>query len=151
MIAWRICRAPFAALDGEGGRLFGGRWNSEGAPVVYAASSLSLAALEYLVHMDPGRVPDDLMAMRIEIPDGSGVDRVGVEDLPVGWNGLSEHVACIGAGDAWVDAGRTLVLCVPSAVVPEEENVLVNPGHRGAAGMQVMSVRPFAFDSRLLE
>lgn len=151
MIAWRICRASFAPLDGEGARLFGGRWNSGGVPVVYAASSLSLAALEYLVHVDPARVPDDLIAMRIEVPDGFGAERVVVDDLPVGWNALSDHVACITAGDAWAEACRALVLCVPSAVVPEEENVLVNPRHAGAAGVRVLSVRRFAFDSRLLE
>lgn len=151
MIAWRICRAPFAPLDGEGARLFGGRWNSEGVPVVYAASSLSLAALEYLVHVDPGQVPRDLIAMGIEVPDGFGADRVVVDDLPVGWNALSEHVACITAGDAWTDAGSAPVLCVPSAVVPEEENVLVNLRHAGASAIRVLSVRPFAFDSRLLE
>ena len=151
MLAWRITREAFQALDGEGARLFGGRWNSEGLPVVYLASTLSLAALEYLVHVDPQQVPDDLVAMQVEVPEEPGVDRVLEENLPKGWNELTEHVACMAAGDAWVEAGASLALRVPSAIVPEEENVLVNPRHPGAGGVRVVSVRRFAFDPRLLE
>jgi RES domain-containing protein len=68
VLVWRITRAAYQALDGEGARLHGGRWNPEGVPVVYTSTTLSLAALEYLVHVDPEDVPGDLVAMRIRIP-----------------------------------------------------------------------------------
>ena len=65
----RICRKAHRALDGEGARLYGGRWNSPGEAVVYASATLALAALEYLIHLDSSEAPLDLMAIRIAIPD----------------------------------------------------------------------------------
>src|SRR6185436_5749555 len=73
VIVWRITRAPHQALDGEGARLNGGRWNSEGKPVVYTSATLSLAALEYLVHVEPLLAPNDLVAMAIDLPEAAGV------------------------------------------------------------------------------
>ncbi len=151
MLAWRICRAPFAALDGEGARLFGGRWNSDGIPVVYTAGSLALAALEYLAHLDPEEVPDDLVAVKLQLPDDLPAERVAEEALPAGWNRLTEHVACIAAGDEWAKRGATALLRVPSAIVPEEQNLLLNPGHPGMARVRVLHTRRFSFDPRLLD
>lgn len=147
---WRLTRASFRALDGEGARLAGGRWNSEGRPVVYASSTLALAALEYLVHVDPADVPDDLVALGIELPSRASTMRVAVGDLPNDWNRVHDHPACQGAGDEWADAGRTLALRVPSALVPEEENVLLNPRHAEAEKLKTARERRFAFDPRLL-
>lgn len=150
MLTWRICRAGHQKLDGEGARLYGGRWTSEGTPAVYVSSSLALAALEYLVHVDPDDVPDDLVAMSIRVPDDAGERFIAVEELPADWNRLPDHPACTAVGDAWVAEGATLLLRVPSAVVPEESNVLVNPNHPRARDLVVVSVRGFAFDPRLL-
>jgi len=149
-VVWRLTRASFRALDGEGARLAGGRWNSEGRPVVYASSTLALAALEYLVHVDPADVPDDLVAMGIELPTGSSTARVTLDNLPKDWNRVLDHPACQGTGDEWADAGRTLALRVPSALVPEEENVLLNPRHAEAEKLKTVRQRSFAFDPRLL-
>src|SRR4051812_27242466 len=73
MIVWRLTRSAHRALDGEGARLNGGRWNTEGRVVVYTSTTLSLAALEYLVHLEPLLAPDDLVAMEIDLPDDAGV------------------------------------------------------------------------------
>lgn len=150
MRVWRICRAAHQDLDGEGARLYGGRWNSEGVSAVYTSSTLALAALEYLIHVDIEDVPDDLVAMAVEVPDDAAVASVTVDDLPGDWNRTPDHPACAKIGDAWVADGTALLLRVPSALVPEEWNVLVNPRHPRAGDMAVMSVRPFAFDPRLL-
>jgi len=147
---WRITRAAYQALDGEGARLYGGRWNPEGIEVVYTSAALSLAALEYLVHVDPEDVPDDLVAMEIEIPDELEAERVELTELPRDWNAVPDHPACVERGAAWARAARVPLLRVPSAIVPEEENVLVNPRHPEARRVVVRSVRPFRFDSRLL-
>ena len=149
MLVWRICRAAHQELDGEGARLHGGRWNSEGVPVVYTSSTLALAALEYLVHVDIEDVPDDLVAMAIEVPDDAGEGIVKVDDLPGDWNQLPDHPACPRIGDQWAAEGTALLLCVPSAVVPEESNLLINPNHPSAGDLLVVSTRPFVFDSRL--
>ena len=140
MLVWRICREAHQALDGEGSRLHGGRWSSERVSVVYTSSTLALAALEYLVHVDIEDVPDDLVAMAIEVPD----------DLPPDWNQVLDHPACARIGDQWAAKGTVLLLLVPSAVVPEESNVLINPDHPRAGDVRMVSIRPFAFDSRLV-
>jgi RES domain-containing protein len=150
VIAWRLTRRPYQALDGEGARLYGGRWNSEGLPVVYASATLSLAALEYLVHVDPAEAPGDLVAMRLALPEDLQRERVDPSDLPPGWNGIAVHPECVRRGDAWAREGRTPLLLVPSAIVPEEENVLINPRHPAATRLAVIDTRPFAFDPRLL-
>ncbi len=149
MLVYRICRRPFRALDGEGARLWGGRWNSAGRPVVYASSTLSLAALEYLVHLDPADAPDDLVALTIEVPDDAPAELVDAESLPAGWAQQPEPAACRLVGDRWAAAGAALVLRVPSAPVPEESNVLLNPRHPDAARVRVVHERAFAFDPRL--
>jgi RES domain-containing protein len=147
---WRLTRRAFKEMDGEGARKAGGRWNSEGIPVLYASSTLALAALEYLVHVDADDVPDDLIAMQIEVPDEAPLEEMAAADLPRGWNRKPQHPACVEVGDRWIADGRALALRVPSAIVPEELNCLLNPAHPDAARLQVIRVREFAFDPRLL-
>lgn len=150
MRVYRLCRAAYRELDGEGARLYGGRWNSPGRPVVYASTSLALAALEYLIHVDPTDVPADLVALTIHVPDDAAAERVVAVDLPAGWEQVAEPQACKDAGDAWLEAARTLVLRVPSAPIPEEENVLLNVRHAAAGRVRVVAERAFFFDPRLL-
>lgn len=149
MRLYRITSAPFARLDGEGARLYGGRWNSRGIAVVYASTTLSLAALEYLVHTDVDTVPSDLVAITIDVPDGAATEEVALDELPDGWRSGVDHPDCIVRGDAWIRRGTALVLKVPSAVIPTEINSLLNPAHPAATGITTTS-EPFAFDPRLL-
>ena len=149
MIVHRLARLAHAKLDGEGARLAGGRWNSPGRAAVYASSRLSLAALELLVHTDVPLVPPDLVAFEIEIPDTLEVESVALADLPKDWR-QPGHLACRSIGDTWLAEERTAVLRVPSAVVPEEMNYVINPRHRAAKAIHVVARRKFAFDSRLL-
>ena len=150
MEVWRICRKSQQTLDGEGAGLHGGRWNSAGVPVVYASSTLALAALEYLVHVDIEDVPPDLVAMRIALPKQVVTTVITRDDLPGDWQRIPDHPVCVSLGDNWVRTGTTLALQVPSAVVPEEANLLINPAHPQSHNLVVRSVRPFAFDPRLL-
>jgi RES domain-containing protein len=150
MRIWRIARRNFQKLDGEGARLHGGRWSPEGTPVVYASSTLALAALEYLVNVDIEDVPDDLVALEVEVPDDTSTEETHVSDLPRGWNQVEEHPACIIRGSDWVTAGDALVLRVPSALIPTEQNILLNPRHPEMARVRLVSSRDFAFDPRLL-
>lgn len=149
MIVWRLARLAHAKLDGEGARLAGGRWNTRGRAAVYASSRLSLAALELLVHTDVPLVPPDLVAFEIEIPDTVDIETAELADLPKDWR-LPGHPGCRAIGDTWLAEERTAVLRVPSAVVPEEWNYIINPGHRAAKAIEVVRRRKFAFDSRLL-
>lgn len=150
MLVYRICRRAYQALDGEGARLYGGRWNTPGTALVYTSSSLALAALEYLVHVDPDLVPADLTALTIDVPDDAPIDTLSAKLLPADWARIPEHPACQLLGDEWTRRGVALALRVPSAPVPEEMNVLLNPRHSGAARVRVVAAREFAFDPRLL-
>lgn len=150
VVLYRICRAAHRALDGEGARLYGGRWNRPGRAMVYTSTSLSLAALEYLIHVDPEDAPDDLIALAIALADDAEVVRADVSALPAGWEQVRDHPACKALGDEWLRGGREVALLVPSAPIPEELNVLLNPRHIGASTIRVTAERPFFFDLRLL-
>jgi RES domain-containing protein len=145
---WRLARRAHAALDGEGARRYGGRWNSAGRRLLYTSSHLSLAALEALVHFDADEVPEDLQAFAIEIPEALATEQVTADILPIGWT--RQEVATRAFGDEWLTAARTPVLVVPSAIVPEETNVLVNPAHPATHGVVVVGRRRFVYDPRLL-
>lgn len=148
-IVWRLTKAAYASCDGEGARLFGGRWNHPGQPVVYASGSLSLAALEYFVNLDTDLTPPDLVSVRIDIPDEVDLTAVAVEDLPRSWRRSPGPPALQELGTHWSLTGETAVLIVPSAVVPQESNYLLNPRHPEFARIVIGEPDPFHFDSRM--
>jgi RES domain-containing protein len=145
VIFHRLAKAAFAALDGEGARLYGGRWNSPGRPMIYAAGSPSLAVLEVLAHLDlpPELMPDDYRLLAIEIPDDAEIERL--DEAPAGAD------ACVAAGDDFLKRGRALAILVPSVVVPQELNALINVRHGDMARVRLIREEPFRFDPRLLD
>jgi RES domain-containing protein len=147
----RICRRAHRALDGEGARRYGGRWNSAGHPVVYASSTLALAALEFLTHLDSSEAPQDLIAIRIAIPDDLPVTEVRLRTLPAHWHRYPAPDACRVAGDVWLAARKTAILRVPAAPVPEEWNILLNPQHPEFHRIKQSAERRFHFDPRLVK
>ena len=151
MILWRICKEVRAgsAFDGEGARRFPDRWNHRGVPMVYCTTALSLAALEMFVHLDPDDLPDDLIAIRAEVPDELPPDVVDVVTLPAGWNRTPGPTALQDIGSAWVAASRSVALSVPSAVVPVERNIVLNPGHPDMVRIIRHPPERFVFDPRM--
>lgn len=149
MCVWRIGSSRYDPLDGEGARRVGGRWNSPGRPVVYAAASAALAVLEKLVWVDVEDVPNDLLLFEIAVPDEVCVEHIAPKALPSRWTEPGSP-ACAEIGDAWLARGTSVALTVPSAVLPEERNVLLNPAHAAATRLRVAEQRPFRFDLRLL-
>ena len=149
MRAWRLQRRVYPPLGGEVARRSGGRWNSRGVAVVYASPTLSLATLELLAHVDPDLIPDDLTAYEIDLPDGLSREAVDPGKLPADWRG-PENPRCKAIGDAWIAEGRAALLRVPSAIIPEEFNILINPSHPEAARITLVSEREFVFDPRLI-
>jgi len=136
---WRICRARFADLSGNGAQMIGGRWNSPGRAVVYAARDAALAVLEVRVHLDlpSHQVPDDYLLVRIEFDNVVAEILHDTPDMPRD------------IGDDWLRSGRSALLQVPSVIVPESSNILINPAHPDAAEIRIASSRPFRFDDRL--
>jgi RES domain-containing protein len=148
---WRLCRRKYAAsaFDGEGARRFGGRWNPPGVRVVYASETISLAALEALVHFDPTEAPDDLVVIPVDIPTGVEVAERTLRILPATWRSTPGSARLQELGADWVRAGKTAVLAVPSVVVPEERNYLLNPGHPDFARVKRGRPKAFSIDPRL--
>lgn len=147
MISWRITsHRNEDAVSGEGARLFGGRWNRPGLAAVYASEHLSLAVLESLVHLDTDTPPRTRWVIRIELSEDLPVHRVQTSSLEAGWEAVGSP-ACARAGNAWLDQGDGAVLLVPSALVPEEQNVILNPEHPAfESGIPFEAMRAFSFD-----
>jgi RES domain-containing protein len=144
VIVYRLCKAAHIALDGEGARLWGGRWNSAGRPMVYTAATPSLAVLEVLVHLDlPAELlPDDLRLLTIEVPDDAPLQQLDVDP--------ADDAACVAQGDAFLDAGNVLSLRVRSVVVPQEWNLLLNVRHADMDKVKITANAPFKLDPRLV-
>lgn len=151
MRIWRICRKRNlrSAFSGLGAEKTGGRWNHKGRRMVYTSSSLSLAALELFVHLEPNVIPDDLLAVSATIPDGASTEVLPVATLPRNWRDYPAPATLQEVGSRWIDEQRSLVLVVPSAVNPLEVNWLLNPAHPEFAGITDIASQPFAFDPRM--
>jgi len=147
---WRVVKRTRAAtaFDGKGAQQFGGRWNSPGRRAVYVSASKSLALLEILVHLDVAQRIPRLAAFAFEL-DERLIAHLAVEWLPRQWRTLRGFSATQRLGDDWLAAGRALALAVPSAVVPEESNYLLNPAHPAFARLEFGRAVPFLIDPRL--
>ena len=149
MLLYRITNAKYADdLSGTGARLYGGRWNSEGKSMVYLASSRSLAVLEALAHFIPTNIPDDFVMLTIEAPDDFYAIPENV--LPDNWNGYPEQYILKQIGNSFLQRNEHLLLKVPSALVPEEFNYLLNPSHPKAGKLKIVKKTSFNFDERLV-
>jgi len=136
-------------LSTEGARRNGGRWNSKGIPVLYCATSESLAMLELRVHV-PNPYPRVRLRFVIEVPDDA-VHEASVTALPRGWNKLPPSPASKRFGDEWIAAGSSLGLLVPSIIASEERNILLNPAHARFSEVRVLKKSQVQMDMRLYE
>lgn len=155
ILVWRIGTdtRTYQADDmtGTGAKITGGRWNSAGNALIYAASSRALACLETVVHLGGGGLPLNRYLVQLDVPDDVWKART-VLDLsaaPVGWDALPEGMVSLSYGDSWLASHATAILLVPSIVVPEEQNILINPAHPDATFIKATKVRKWLYDSRL--
>jgi RES domain-containing protein len=148
---WRLIKTRHAlsAFDGEGARLFGGRWNSPGVRMAYAADSAALAVLEVLVHLQNTRILQSYSTIRAEIPDDL-IASLASHDLPNDWANSPVPSSTHSIGDRWIRDARSAALTVPSAVVRPAFNYLINPQHPDIRRIAVSLPEPFHFDPRLL-
>ncbi len=149
-VGWRIVKEKHAAtaFSGEGARIFEGRWNSAGVPVVYCSENLALAALEILVHARPVTLVGKYRAFQITFDD-SLVTRLEEKKLPKGWDAQPPGAASKVIGDEWVESGRSPILALPSVLVRLERTYLLNPRHRDFRKIQIRDAGEFALDTRL--
>jgi RES domain-containing protein len=147
MLLYRLVKCIYADLSGTGARLYGGRWNSEGKAMVYLTSSRSLGALEALAHLSPTNLPNDYCMMAIETPDN--FMEADIDTLPKNWHEFPEPNSLKHIGNSFLQENKYLLLKVPSAIVKEEYNYLMNPQHPQFAEIKILSTQPFHFDARL--
>lgn len=151
MRVWRICRRSHAIdpLGGRGGLYAPGRWHPRGVRIVYTSAALSLAALELLVRLDRDLLPSDLVQMELDLPDDLREERIEAATLPSAWRRYPAPAALQRIGAVWLAGGATAILRVPSAVIPEEDNYLLNPMHPAIERVKVVGRRAFILDRRL--
>jgi len=153
MKAWRLVRKRRLpdAFTGEGARLGGGRWNHLGTPVVYVSERLSLAALELFIHFTRKdiKLSKSLLAVPVEIPDGLKVIEVSVKSLSSDWRVSPPSNSTKDIGTEWAQKVSSPVLRVPSAVIPDEYNLLLNPKHSDFVKIMIGKPKPFRLDERM--
>src|SRR6185437_5875435 len=147
MILWRV--SNYQSLDGVGGLYVSGRWHTKGRPVVYCTLNPATALLETLVHMeiDSEDRPERFQVLRIEGPESLSIEKVEADSLSPNW--AEDMNATQAIGDRWLFEKRSLLLRVPSVLVPETWNVLVNPLHVEVNLLKIIAMYEHPFDSRL--
>ncbi|MBV9158417.1 MAG: RES domain-containing protein [Acidobacteriaceae bacterium] len=146
-VCYRLCWQGHAANSGYGAEKRGGRWNPKGIPVIYAAATVSLAALEILANS--AFLPQDYTATEIQIPTEMHIEYVALDSLPRDWDAPVPISETKDIGARWIQQQRSGVLCVPSSVSPTERNFVINPRHPDFPLITFGSPRSFKFDPRL--
>jgi RES domain-containing protein len=151
LTVWRLVTGRFAetAFSGEGARLYGGRWNRKGVPMVYTAGSQSLAMLEMLVQDEPLRAR--YMMIGATLPKGLKIERIDPAQLPADWRDLAAREQLQVIGTTWAKSQSSAILAVPSAVIPAETNYLLNPLHPAFGKIAIGEPEAFVTDLRLVK
>lgn len=153
MRSWKIAIRE-AALDrsGKGAKDNGGHWNSVGTAALYAGATVELCALEKWVHIDDDGIDADLVLVSIELPEGPGLCRqVRPEELPHGWDDVPVSVHAQKFGTRFLEACEQLYMCVPSVIIPEACNYVINPEHPAYGQVKLEIARDFCFDPRMFK
>jgi RES domain-containing protein len=145
--AFRLSSSRFRSDSGAGAALHGGRWNPPGTEAIYSSSTASLAALEILVHFSV--LPRDFVLTEIRIPERVFTETLHSSKLPAGWDSPEPAAATQEIGRDWLISRRTAVLLVPSAIVPSEQNLVLNPAHPQFRHIRFLAPKTFRFDPRL--
>jgi RES domain-containing protein len=152
MRLWRIAPAKWA-LDKscDGTRIFGGRWNSIGLGVLYAGLNIEICALEKFVHL-AGVTHPPLKLIAVDIPEGRKLQyRPPLRALPSNWADVPVASGSQEFGRNWIESAKHLLMIVPSAIIPEAQNAVINPKHPAYAKVTLTIVRDFAFDTRMFK
>ena len=149
MRVWRIASATHATFDGEGARRHGSRWTPRGLPAVFTSATLSLAALERFVNTDPDLEPAGLVTVAVDIETNIAIDTVTAVDLPADWRTYPAPPDLAMIGERWLLESKSAVLSVPSVVIPNERNFVLNPTHADFVRLTINPSQPFSFDLRV--
>jgi RES domain-containing protein len=151
MFLYRISKsAQIRDLTGAGAKLYGGRWNHRGVPLIYTSESRSLATVEYLVHLSLPQAPSDLSLATLEVPDDIVPEELNPSSLPKNWRDSPAPVELANLGTKWARSKTSLLLRVPSAVVEHEYNILINPANDAMSRVKLVKVELYKLDERLV-
>jgi RES domain-containing protein len=147
---YRIVREHYSRtpLDGEGAYRFGGRWSSPGTRIAYTAEHLSLAMVEYFVHIEASDPPKDLVVVAADIPDDVSRAVMTPQELPPNWRQIPAPPVLAAIGDSFAAERKNAILVLPSALAPSESNWLINPLHAEFGAIRVHPAEPFQYDAR---
>jgi RES domain-containing protein len=149
---WRLVKSRFAehAFDGEGSRLYGGRWSSPGFPVVYTSATASLAVLEIFANVQRGDLLASFELLSCTF-DEALVSGVEPSELPTNWRQSPAPARLQEIGDEWLRTAKSVVLQVPSSIIEHESNYLLNPLHPDFKRVKRSAPQPFVIDLRLIK
>ena len=150
MIVYRITNEKFKSdISGNGAALYGSRWNSKGNPLLYTSQFISLSILESLVHLKKKEIPADQYLLHIELPDDKEIAEISYKKIKKNWHEETEYTQWL--GDQFLQNNQSLILKVPSAIVPQESNFLLNPLHSGFKKVKIISSELLELDKRLTD
>ncbi len=147
MFLWRISNHD--SLEGRGGLLASARWHTQGRPIVYLAASPAGALVEVLVNLELDPVPPAYTLLKIDAPDDISIARIDSDSLPENWQ--RDLIWSRSRGDEWLASGQQVLLEVPSAILPDTYNILLNPLHRDAQRIRILSHHAYPYDRRLFK
>ncbi|MGH7457386.1 MAG: RES family NAD+ phosphorylase [bacterium] len=151
MKVYRLAKTRYINdLSGSGARIYGGRWNHKGTSMIYTAESRALATIEYLVHTPLSIVPAPLSVATFHIPDKIVPVEIAMSDLPNNWREYPAPSRLADLGTNWAAKNESLLLRVPSAVVTQEFNILINPLHPDMKRVTILHIERYTIDRRLL-
>ncbi|HTI10864.1 MAG TPA: RES family NAD+ phosphorylase [Puia sp.] len=149
MIVYRVGKTRYATdLTGEGARLNGGRWNHKLTACIYTSESRALAVLEYTVNINIEEIPRTLSITTFEIPD-TDIQKLSIAKLPGNWKDFPAPFSTKAFGDLLLEAAVSPVIRVPSSIIPEEFNYLLNPAHPASRDFKIVEVKDFVYDVRI--
>lgn len=150
MIVYQLAKAKYSRkLSGKGAEKTGGRWNSKGIPMIYTSDSRALCTTEIAVHMPLGLLPSDYKIISIDIPDSINIIILPEKKFPIDWNSILYSGGTQKIGNGFIKQNESAILKVPSAVIPDDFNYLLNPNHKDFQKIVILRIEPFVFDSRL--
>ena len=149
MIVFRVAQKRFASdLSGEGARLYGGRWNHILTPCIYTADSRALALLEFSVNVDAKNISKELVMLSLEVPEDNFM-QLKIDKLPSDWNSIPPNDKTRNLGNLILNESDLSVIGVPSSVVPEEWNFLLNPRNMPAGWPKILDFKEIGYDFRI--
>ena len=152
MKVFRLSKKKYAEeLSGKGASKSENRWNSKGTEIIYTSESRALAMSEILVHVSLATLPSDFVMMTIDVPDTIKIDELKISELAENWNQHPPTIVTQKIGDSFIDSMKYCILKVPSAVVKEDFNYLLNPNHKDFKKIKIIQTTDFPFDRRIFK